>query len=170
MDGRALVTYGSRMGSTAQIAATIAEVLRARGLDVTLLPAHCVQTVAPYDTVVLGSAIYAGRWRRDAIGLLERERAPLRHRRVLLFQSGLSTVGPDPDADPTPAAVASLARRVGAEPPVTFAGCLVPSSAKGLLPRVMARLSPARGDHREWAAIRAWSTQVAEQLIGTPVR
>lgn len=170
MDGRVLVTYGSRMGSTAEIAATIADVLRARDLDVTLLPAADVQTVAPYGAVILGSPIYAGRWRRDALRFLERERAPLKRRRMWLFQVGVSMVGPDPDPDPTPAAVAALAAKVGAPRPVTFAGCLIPSTATGVLPRIMARLSPARGDHRDWPAIRAWATQVADQLSPSPVR
>jgi menaquinone-dependent protoporphyrinogen oxidase len=170
MDGRVLVAYGSRMGSTAEIAASIADVLRARGFDVTLLPADNVHTVAPYDAVILGSAIYAGRWRREAVELLERERMPLARRRVWLFQVGVSMVGPDPDPDPTPAPVAVLATRVGAQRPVTFAGCLIPSTAKGVLPRIMARVSPARGDHRDWQAIRAWAAQVADQLSPSPVR
>lgn len=164
MDGRILVTYGSRMGSTAQIASAIADVLRTRGFVVTLLPAQQVHSVAPYDGVVLGSAIYAGRWRREAVALLARERIGLKRRRVWLFQSGVSMIGPDPDANPTPKLVTALAAEVDAPIPVTFAGCLIPATAKGLLARLMARFSPARGDHRDWDAIRAWANQIADQL------
>lgn len=168
MNGRVLVTYGSRMGSTAQIAEAIADVLRTRGFVVTLLPAHQVHSVAPYDGVVLGSAIYAGRWRREATQLLDRDRIGLKRRRVWLFQSGVSMVGPEPEANPTPKLVASLAADINAPMPVTFAGCLVPATAKGLLARLMARVSPARGDHRDWAAIRAWANAIADQLTDRP--
>lgn len=164
MDGRILVTYGSRMGSTAQIASAIADVLRTRGFTVTLLPAQEVHSVAPYDGVILGSAIYAGRWRREAVQLLARERIGLKRRRVWLFQSGVSVVGPDPESNPTPKLVTALAADADAPTPVTFAGCLIPETAKGLLGRLMARVSPARGDHRDWDAIRAWATQIADEL------
>lgn len=168
MDGRILVTYGSRMGSTAQIAAAIADVLRSRGFIVTLLPAQQVHSVAPYDGVVLGSAIYAGRWRREAVQLLNGERIGLKRRRVWLFQSGVSMIGPQPEADPTPKLVAALAAAANAPMPLTFAGCLIPATAKGLLPRLMARVSPARGDHRDWTAVRAWANEIADQLSEQP--
>ena len=56
---RVLVTYASRMGSTAGIGEAIAERLRAAGLDVTVVPVSHAPDPEGFDAVVCGSAIYA---------------------------------------------------------------------------------------------------------------
>lgn len=102
MNGSVLVAYGSRNGSTADIAAAIAAVLRTRRLDVTVRPAHQVSSVREFEFVILGSALYAGRWRRDAFRLPAKEHRALMARHVWLFQSGLSVTGPKPNPHPVP--------------------------------------------------------------------
>jgi hypothetical protein len=68
LDGpaRVLVTYASRMGSTAEIGEAIAERLRAAGLDVTVVPVGQAPEPEGFDAVVCGSAIYATRWDKAA--------------------------------------------------------------------------------------------------------
>lgn len=73
-------------GATAEIAEAIAEMLTAAGLAVDVRRARQVRSLAPYRAVVLGSAVYAGRWRGDALRLLRRRE--LRDREVWLFSSG----------------------------------------------------------------------------------
>lgn len=163
MNGRVLVAYGSKCGSTAEIAQLIGMELRLHGLDVTVLPAEKVESVRPYEFVILGSAIYAGRWRRAAMRLLKRERTLLMARRTWLFQSGLTVVEPGPWRDPTPAAVVALAEEIGTPRPVTFPGVLLPETARGLLPRLMAHGRSA-GEHRDWDRIRAWARSVAREI------
>lgn len=163
MNGRVLVTYSSRSGSTAEIAQAMAMEFRRQGLDVTVTSAEEVDSVRPYEFVILGSALYAGRWRRPALALLRRERKALMGRRVWLFQSGLSVIGPGPWKDPTPAAVLALAQEIGTARPVTFAGALLPATARGLLPRLMARGKSA-GEHRDWDRISAWSREIAAEI------
>lgn len=163
MNGRVLVAYGSKCGSTAEIAQLIGMELRLHGLDVTVLPAEKVESVRPYEFVILGSAIYAGRWRRSAMRLLKGERKLLMARRTWLFQSGLSVVKPGPWQDPTPAAVVALAEEIGTPRPVTFPGALLPETARGLLPRLMAHGRLA-GEHRDWDRIRIWARSVAGEI------
>ncbi|WP_019875259.1 flavodoxin domain-containing protein [Sporichthya polymorpha] len=163
MDGRVLVAYGSKCGSTKEIAEAIAMELRLHRLDVDVRPADVVMSVHPYEFVILGSAIYAGRWRRPAMRLLRRERKALMARRVWLFQSGLSVTGPGPWKDPTPPDVATLAAEIGVSRPVTFAGALLPETARGLLPRLMARTKSA-GEHRDWDRIRAWAREISAEI------
>jgi menaquinone-dependent protoporphyrinogen oxidase len=163
MNGRVLVAYGSKSGSTAEIAQAIGSEFRLHGLDVTVLPASGVRSVRPYEFVVLGSALYAHRWRRSALALLRRERRLLMARQVWLFQSGLSVVGPGRWEDPTPDIVLGLAKEIGAMRPVTFAGALLPATARGLVPRLMARGKSA-GDHRDWDRIRTWARAVALEI------
>src|SRR3954454_5448741 len=87
-----LVVHASRGGGTSGIATIVADELRARGLMVGVATAADASThdvsLAGYRAVVLGSALYAGRWRRDAVRFLHRRAVMLRGRRVWLFQSG----------------------------------------------------------------------------------
>jgi menaquinone-dependent protoporphyrinogen oxidase len=57
-----LVAYGSKRGGTAEIAEWIGDELRDAGLMVD--PARTVRKLI-YDVVVLGGALYMGRWHRD---------------------------------------------------------------------------------------------------------
>src|ERR1043166_3954240 len=61
-----LVAYASKYGSTREVAESIAATLRERLLRVDVLPAGDVGGVDEYAGVVLGGAIYMGRWHRDA--------------------------------------------------------------------------------------------------------
>ena len=88
MTERVLVAYATKLGSTAEIAAVIAEVLVAAGLEAEALPARQVRDLGPYGAVVLGSALYAAHWQRDANRFLVHHREALRERRVRLFSSG----------------------------------------------------------------------------------
>jgi menaquinone-dependent protoporphyrinogen oxidase len=80
VNGRVLVAYGSKLGSTAEIAEFLGMEFRLHGLDVTVAPADQVDSVRPYEFVVIGSAIYMARWRRSALRLLRRERKALMSR------------------------------------------------------------------------------------------
>lgn len=97
-----LVATASRHGSTreigARLAAEIADGLRDRGIEARVdhLDAGVVDDVTPYDAVVLGSAVYLGRWLKDAVALAERRLAGL-DRPVWLFSSGPVVDGDDAD-------------------------------------------------------------------------
>jgi menaquinone-dependent protoporphyrinogen oxidase len=61
MSHRTLIAYASRAGSTAEVAEAIGEVLRESGIDVDVRSVKDVPDVAGYNSLVLGSAIWAGR-------------------------------------------------------------------------------------------------------------
>ncbi len=69
-----LVTYTTRYGSTQEVAEAIASTLREHGLKVEVQPAPEVRTLEGYGAVVLGAALYAGQWHRDARSFLKRHR------------------------------------------------------------------------------------------------
>jgi menaquinone-dependent protoporphyrinogen oxidase len=85
---RVLVTTATRRGATEPIAARIGSVLGDRGHRVDVRRPAEVVTVDEYDVVVLGSAVDAGQWQKDARELAEREAADLACRPVWLFSSG----------------------------------------------------------------------------------
>ena len=167
MSERVLVAYGTKFGSTAEIAQAIGTALRVAGLEVDVKRAHEVRSLEPYRAVVLGSAVYMARWRRDAMRLLRR-RSELGEREVWLFSSG--PVGEDKD-DPDeqrdrwtkPKRVEQLAPEIEAKEHVVFGGRI--SDDAGFLRKRMAKnIPPELRDRRDWGAIEAWAQKIAESL------
>jgi len=165
MSKKVLVAYASKAGATAGIAGAIGAELTARGHDVDVVDVNRVKDLTPYDVVILGSALYLRRWRKDAVRFLRHNVDALRERQVWLFHSG--PVGPDKDqAQTMPPAVRRLAQNIGARPAVTFAGSLEPDTAKGFLARRLATGNLA-GDFRDWTKIRAWATGISTTIEPT---
>src|SRR5688500_16504486 len=88
MSTRVLVAYASKYGATTEIAEKIGQVLRDAGLNVDVLPAHQVDGLASYQAVVLGSAVYAGQWREEAVTFLKAYEYTLADMPVWFFSSG----------------------------------------------------------------------------------
>jgi menaquinone-dependent protoporphyrinogen oxidase len=159
---RILVAYASRNGSTAEIAEWIAEALADRGAAAEVRPAGEIGNVGPYDAVVLGSGVYAGRWLRDAVRFARRHRGVLVHRPVWLFSSGpLDPSAGARDIPPVPGA-ARIANRLDARGHVTFGGRLA-EGARGFVARQI--LAQGRGgDFRDRRAVRAWAVRIADAV------
>jgi len=94
---RAWVAYGTKHGSTRLIAERIGDCLRRNGFEVTVRPAdESVDRSEGLDLVVLGGALYIGRWHRSARRFLRRHREDLAGVPVAVFGSG--PLGPEPAA------------------------------------------------------------------------
>ena len=83
-----LVTYASKYGATQEIAEKIGEVLRQAGLQVDILPVASIRNLAAYEAVSLGSAVYIGKWHKEAETFLRTNEKILAERPVWLFSSG----------------------------------------------------------------------------------
>ncbi|HEX4933345.1 MAG TPA: flavodoxin domain-containing protein, partial [Gemmatimonadaceae bacterium] len=59
---RVLVSVASKHGATDEIGHAVAGALREAGVDAVEVDPAQVTGVEPYDAVILGSAVYAGRW------------------------------------------------------------------------------------------------------------
>lgn len=160
-----LVAYASKHGSTSEIATAIAERLEACGLQSTCVPADEARDLERYDAVVLGSAVYAGRWRAEARHFLRRFRHELAERPFWVFSSG--PVGDPANDNPKwvePAGVIAKAEALGVRGHVVFGGS-VPADPHGMMLRSMAKNTPeAFRDRRDWDAIRDWADSVAETV------
>ena len=159
-----LVVYASRMGSTREIAEAIGAQLSSRGFPVAVTAAADAAHARSFDAVILGSAVYLGRWDFDAVDYLRRQSDDLIGRPTWLFQSGPTGPAKETPRSHTPRAVRRLCHQIGLAEPVTFAGNLDHSRAKGWLARWVSNGDLA-GDFRDWDLIRAWANGVADQLV-----
>ncbi|GHC89739.1 flavodoxin domain-containing protein [Streptomyces flavofungini] len=157
-----LVAYGSTYGSTAELARTVGAVLGEAGLTAEVRAAGEVKDLSLYDAVVLGGALYAGRWQRDARRFARRHRRGLSRRPLWLFSSGPLDSSASRRDLPPPPSVQRAARRLGAQGHVTFGGCL-DERARGRVARMIVR-SGKGGDFRDFEAVSAWAGGIAREL------
>ena len=151
---RVLVTWGSKRGGTEGIARTVAEELKALGVDTILTPAYNVRDLLGYDAAIIGGALYMNQWHRDSRRLVARHIAGLRRIPVWLFSSGPLDASADGSDIPPLRQVAVLMERIGARGHTTFGGCLG-ADAKGFPAAAMAK--KRSGDWRNSDRIRAWT-------------
>ncbi len=159
-----LIAVSSKHGSTAEIAEAIGTTIRQAGpdLEVEVVDAERVGTVEPYDAVIVGSALYMGRWMGPARDLVQHDAVALRDRPVWLFSSGPLGDKRDP-ADAREGL--TLLELVGGRDHQVFAG-KADKADFGILERgVLSMVKAPFGDHRDWPAIRAWATSIAAELL-----
>jgi menaquinone-dependent protoporphyrinogen oxidase len=171
MDGKVLVAYASKYGSTQEVAKAIAATLRERGLTVDFQPMRKVRTLEGYGAVVLGAPFYMGQWLKDAQKFLAQHREALSKRPVAVFALG-PTHG---DEQERQGARAQLDKEIAKFPWLTpvalemFGGKYNP--AKLRFPDSLIASLPASPQHglpasdvRDWTAIHAWASSLVAQL------
>lgn len=89
---RILIATASRHGSTRELGrwlgTSITDRVAGDDTSVEVRDAADVDSIAEYDAVIIGSAVYMGRWLREARSLVVREQTELETRPVWLFSSG----------------------------------------------------------------------------------
>ena len=169
---RVLVVVASRHGATAEIGRELARSLSAPAgepgkLAAVAIPASQLPDPSAFDGVVLGSAVYAGRWLAPALEYAAHHAVALRLRPVWLFSSG--PIGEPPFPPDEPHDVAPISALTGARAHRVFPGRLDPSLL-GFGERAMATAMRAPvGDFRDWDAVSAWAAEIAKDLTGRPV-
>lgn len=162
MSSKVLVASSSRHGATEELARMLATTMAEQGLTVEVRRMADVDTVFPYDALVLGSAVYMGRWTPEARAFVEEHKSGIAARPTWLFSSG--PVGDSLGAEPFDAD--DLMRETGAKEHHLFGGRLETASL-GLRERMFARmLQVESGDYREWPAAAAWATAIARIVAG----
>lgn len=159
---RILVAYGSTRGGTEGLAQWVAEGLRENGLDAEAVPARQARRLDGYGAVVVGGALYASRWHRDARRFVRRHLAGLRECPVWFFSSGpLDDSATHGDIPPV-TGVRKLMERCGARGHITFGGRLR-ADARGFPASAMAKNNS--GDWRDAVQVKEWARTIAEALL-----
>jgi menaquinone-dependent protoporphyrinogen oxidase len=155
-----LVAYATKRGSTREVAAEVARVIRQSGAEVEIFPAREVKSLDRYQAVVLGGALYMRRWHKDARKLLKRYRSQLASLPLAVFAMGPDSTKPEA----LESAGAELARALDDVPEVhpfataIFGGVIDPSKLGFPLKRMSAV------DARDWKAIESWANEVVRGL------
>ena len=155
-----LVAYASKHGSTQEVPEAIARRLGESGLEVELRCAADVADLTPYDGVVLGGALYFGRWHRDAVRFLAKHRLELAERPPAVFALGPKTADAQGLAESRAQLDKALAKVPEVEPRsvAVFGGVVDPAKLRFPLSRLPA------SDARDWDAIDEWVDQVPTAL------
>lgn len=163
-----LVAYATKYGATAEIAEKIGGILTEAGLSAEVRPAEQMDDLAGYQAVVLGSAVYAGQWRKEAVAFLEKNREILAKKPVWIFSSG-----PTGEGDPVelmngwrfPEAQQPIADQIKPRDIAFFHGAI--DLKKLNLPEklIVKGLKAPTGDYRDWTAISTWAAGIAAELI-----
>ena len=180
---RVLIAYGSRYGSTEEIAFRLAGFLWEEGVKATVLDVKKNKSwpsLEGYDGVIVGSGVKITKWMREPLEFLRRKRDELVGRRLELFVSCMSVLT-DPEyarrdlLEKVAEAAGVEANMMEAFGPVMDVG---EGSRMGFLDRkiaqsVMLGLSKEKGleldmkgrnDLRDWDRIRDFAHRFAESL------
>ena len=160
-----LIVYASKHGSTQQTARRIGELLRARGLTTTVAPAHEVEELSGFRSVLLGGSLYMGRWHHDARRFLGRFRRDLERIPFAVFALGPGRDTPQ-DFDASRKQLANALERfpeIEARTTAVFGGVIDPERLRFPLNRSEAR------DLRDWDEIRRWGQSLPIELDLEPV-
>jgi menaquinone-dependent protoporphyrinogen oxidase len=164
---RILIAYATKYGATAEIAAKIGDVLRGAGFATDVCPVPSADTPSAYDAVVLGSAVYAAKWRKEAARYLTGNEKALSERPVWLFSSGPTGQGDAVDIMKGwqfPEDLQPVADGVQPRDIALFHGVIDLRKLNFIERMMMKAMKAPTGDYRDWDAITAWATAIATTL------
>jgi menaquinone-dependent protoporphyrinogen oxidase len=160
---KVLVAVASRHGSTEGIALAIAGRLSELGHEAQARVVQDIKDLGEAEALVLGSAVYAGSWMKEAVEFAERNAQSIAHVPVWLFSSGpLGTEVTDEEEQPRQ--LAELTEMLKPRGHRIFFGAL-DKTKLGFGERMMVKAVKAPdGDFRDWDAIRGWADEIAQDL------
>jgi menaquinone-dependent protoporphyrinogen oxidase len=153
-----LVVYATKRESTHDVAEAVAARLRERGYAVDVQPAAEAGNLEPYGAVVIGGALYMGRWHHDARHFLSSHREALASLPVAVFAMGPRTTEATDMEESRKQLDTALAKQPELEPIsiAVFGGVIDPAKLRFPFSTMGAT------DARDWDTIRSWADSVAE--------
>lgn len=179
MNDKVLVCYGTRYGSAGEIAENIGEILGSRGatVEVVNLKKGKAKDLESYDLVVIGSGIQMGRWTKEPLKFLKKNRETLSRKKVALFVSCMSATKPETSNQGRTDYLDKIILDFPEIVPISmglFGGVIDSTKGNRMIKGIMKSLvkemvgedeeQPERIDLRDWDQIRIW----AENLTPDP--
>ncbi len=163
IEKKVLVTYASKYGSTGGVADAIRKELCSKDVTTDMALISNAGNIGSYQGVVIGSAIYMGKWMSEAVDFVKKNKDTLRQMPVAYFLVCMTLARPTEEnrakvlsyMDPILKAVPEI-KPVGIG---TFAGALDYNNLSWLNKKILKSKGTPEGDFRDWNSIRAWARE-----------
>jgi len=169
MPDKILIAYATRCGATSEVARHIGRVLSEAGAMVEVHPVKEVDDLGPYQAVIVGSAIRAGRWLPEAVRFVKRHAAALSQLPVAYFVVCLTMKDDTPEHRSTVNSYLDPVRQQVPEVQPLDVGLFAGAMTYTQLPivaRLMAKAVKApQGDFRDWPAVTSWASGLPSVLL-----
>jgi len=165
-----LIAYASKCGSTGEIAVAIGDELNKGGFSVDVLPVQKVQSLEPYDSIVLGTALRFEKPLNEMMDFITKFGREIPSKKIACFSAGVYMREPSEENRaktekmlepmmavlPDPVGVALFGGKIDYKTIAPFWRFLVSMDSSGLM---------REGDSRDWAAISAWAVTIGGQFV-----
>lgn len=167
MDRKILIAFGSKHGGTAEICERIAQHIQEKGVSVDVAPANQMADVDAYDTIVLGSSVYIGKWHKAVVKFVKTYEQTLMSKNVWFFCSGPTGKG-DPEALlkgwKYPPKLKPMIENIQPKEIKVFHGVMDEQKLSGLERWMIKKVKAPTGDFRDWNAIAAWANKIVQDV------
>lgn len=173
------VVYSSKYGFTKGIADSIADRMRENRVEAVAQSADKLSRPQDYDAFVIGSAVFFGKWMKEAREFVTSNQDLLSRKPVWLFSSGPTGTnktdkkGRDLLEMSIPSDIAEFKKIINPrDHQVFYGGFNISQHGFGI--RLLAKSAKIRegmqeGDFRDWNEIRAWADGIAKELAGPKI-
>jgi menaquinone-dependent protoporphyrinogen oxidase len=166
---KVLILYASKKGSTAEVAAYLADVLRKQHIAVDVSnAAEFNKDVVEYDAVLIGTGIYHGMWLNPLWNTLRRLSEQLAEIPVWGFALCVRVLEEDGEAHIQKHYLPhKILDKINLQQFKFFAGrlgALTPSEMSSFAERYDGKYVHQRGDFRDWDAIHLYGKEIAKAL------
>ena len=162
-----LVAYASKHGATAQIAERIALRLTKNGIPAVAQDVRQIASLQGFGAVLLGRAVYAGAWLKEAAEFLKKYEAELAKIPVWFFSDGPTGIG-DPqkmmEGWDFPEDLKSISERIQPRGLAFFHGAIDTTKLKFAEKLIISAVKVPVGDFRDWDMINSWADSVSKAL------
>jgi len=174
---KALIVYGTRYGSTSEIAEEIGKILKDKGVEVDIFDVKEMKgtEISSYDLVVAGSGIKMGSWTKESLKFLEKNKDTLSTRKVALFVvCGATRDDEKQYKEAQEKYLDDIADKYLINPPVAmglFGGVIDPNVKYGLMDKLIMKMvkkdleekgidTTKPYDLRDWDEVRSWALEL----------
>ena len=178
---KALIIYGTRYGTAAEIAEEIGKVIENEGIEVDLIDSRGIKNydIFSYDMVIVGSGIKIGKWTKGSLKFLENNKSALSDKKVALFVTCGAANMEETIAEGQEKYLDEVVLKYLSNKPVAtglFGSIYDPNANQGLMYKLATKFIIKKGldkqgidtskrlDYRDWDKIRAWARDLANML------
>ncbi len=166
MNKRILVTYATRAGSTAEVAAAIGKTLNKRGFAVDVKSVKDQPELKDYQAILMGSAIRMGNWLPEAVAYVKDNQESLKKLPFATFSIHLQNLGDDELSLLNRQAYLNAVRTLVKPLDEGYFAGNMDLSKLSFADRLITKMVKAEtGDQRDWDKINTWATTVLAQEV-----